>query len=322
MSNWLLLSDIYSSPCDEQYTSSTILYLVFERGHLVFNIACKKLRSVTDVYLLHFITCCCPSPFRPLSAGPVGIWDTVSQSDTRQLQQHVLYNHESMDVTWRSMPSMPCWGLSAWWPQMQCGVADCPRWPTSPLLVFYHSSGEMSWCYTAILSAGAGDLRHHPLWGEHLRPADPWRLMFCYIRILHQLRRLPEPGQGHQARRVVVPPYFWVLSTWSSSSLPCTTCTSWMDVSWATADPRHARPRNFLHPLLREPYYHAFMGEEVQSLSTVLFRRAGHIFVWYREAGLREALEKSSSNHALHAPPPGHSECAGWNSASITTFLK
>lgn len=235
-------------------------------------VACKKLRS------RHGRVPPEPGPVRPAvclplsdppSAGPVGIWDHNVQGGLRLalrqlLQQHVLYNpHEYGTGTWRlSMPSMPlkvrtismgtALSLVVW---LTALVA------TSPLL--YLPSGLRNGilqCYT-----------------YYNQQTLKWKifihfevnilgllilfsvLMFCYIRILHQLRSCQNHNKTKAIKLVliVVASYSGSLSlsTWSSSSLPARHAhLGWMCYEPAV-DLRHARHRNYFTPLLREPYY-------------------------------------------------------------------
>ncbi|KAI4563905.1 hypothetical protein MJG53_016479 [Ovis ammon polii x Ovis aries] len=322
--------DIYSSPCDGEGRDSKLLLAVFYCILFVFGllgnslvilvlVACKKLRSVTDVYLLNLalsdllfvfsfpfqthyqldqwvfgtIMCKVVSGFYYVSFFSSMFFITLMSMDRYLAVVHAVYALKVRTISMGTALSLVVW--------LTALVA------TSPLLVFYQVASEngILQCYTYYNQQTLKWKIFIHFEVNILGLLIPFSiLMFCYIRILHQLRSCQNHNKTKAIKLVLIVvvasllfwvPFNMVLFLTSLHDMHILDgCVMSQQLTYAT---HVTETISFTHCCVN-PIIYAFMGEKFKKHLSELFRKScSHIFVYIGRQVSREALEKSSSNH-------------------------
>ena len=321
--------DIYSSPCDGEGRESKLLLAIFYCILFVFGllgnslvilvlVACKKLRSVTDVYLLNLalsdllfvfsfpfqthyqldqwvfgtIMCKVVSGFYYIGFFSSMFFITLMSMDRYLAVVHAVYALKVRTISMGTALSLVVW--------LTALVA------TSPLLVFYQVASEngVLQCYSYYNQQTLKWKIFIHFEVNILGLLIPFSiLMFCYIRILHQLKNCQNHNKTKAIKLVLIVvvasllfwvPFNTVLFLTSLHDMHVLDgCVMSQQLTHAT---HVTETSSFTHCCVN-PIIYAFMGEKFKKHLSELFRKScSHTFIYIGRQVSREVLEKSSSN--------------------------
>ncbi|XP_062969571.1 C-C chemokine receptor type 8 [Cynocephalus volans] len=322
--------DIFSSPCDGELTQrdSKLLLAIFYCLLFVFGllgnslvilvlVACKKLRSITDIYLLNlalsdllfvfsfpFLThyqldqwvfgvvmCKVVSGFYY-----IGFFSSMFFITLMSVDRYLAIVHAVYAIKVRTARMGTALSLAVWLTAIMA---------TSPLLVFYQVASEdgVLQCYSSYNQQTLKWKIFTHFEMNILGLLIPFTiLLFCYISILHQLKSCQNHNKTKAVKLVLIVviasllfwvPFNTVLFLASLHNMHILDgCVVSQRLNYAT---HVTETISFTHCCVN-PVIYAFMGEKFKKHLSELFQKSySHIFAYMGRQMPRESPERSSS---------------------------
>ncbi|XP_063467869.1 C-C chemokine receptor type 8 [Symphalangus syndactylus] len=321
---------ISSSPCDSELTqrNGKLLLAVFYCLLFVFSllgnslvilvlVVCKKLRSITDVYLLNLalsdLLFVFSFPFQTyyqldqwvfgtvmckVVSGfyYIGFYSSMFFITLMSVDRYLAVVHAAYALKVRTIRMGTTLSLAVWLTAIMA---------TIPLLVFYQVDSEdgVLQCYSFYNQQTLKWKIFTNFEMNILGLLIPFTIfMFCYIKILHQLKKCQNHNKTKAIRLVLIVVIasllFWVpfnvvlFLTCLHSMHILDGCSISQQLTYAT---HVTEIISFTHCCVN-PVIYAFVGEKFKKhLSEIFQKSCSHIFIYLGRQMPREGCEKSSS---------------------------